>query len=203
MTPMKNLLHIISALMSAILLTMPGFSSGAQSVDAARKNSIRAGAGIHVFGRSADGDGIGPSMYIGYSRKVYDYFSMDLQLYASQSVASKIHYNHRIGASLRGMVRPLAFSRWTRWLEMGAGVTYTYENVQHCPSYVTIEEKIQYSIRQAGSGLFGLDFPIKAYLMDNDRFELSVFYEFNLTFYELGKATWNYSNCGIMFGVKF
>ena len=165
--------RILIIFLFSVLITPTGLYARNQKM-----NSLRAGIGInvhdHYYGLSA-----GPSQFIEYN-----------------------------SVSLRYMVSPFAYLKWLDWIEIGVGLTYEYRNAMwksNGNQFIVQDdgETVSYHrLTHEGRHHVGFDFPFRAYIIDNDRFELFLFYELKTIFYK-NDYFWDYSNGGVMFGVKF
>lgn len=170
------------------------------SLSAQNKNTIRVGAGVNVR-RNVDNDRltVGPSLLAEYGRTLNTYFSVAVEIHTDMCKNGAVSDLYAAGVGLRGMVTP--FPKKFRWVKVGVGATY-----EHC--------KYLYGVRTQeadGHGLkhmrfsadyWGIDFPIRAYFIDSRRFEFYAFYNIKTIFAD-SKYSWNYSNGGLAFGVKF
>ena len=180
--------RILIIFLFSVLITPTGLYARNQKM-----NSLRAGIGInvhdHYYGLSA-----GPSQFIEYNREINGYFSAGLSLHTD--------------VSLRYMVSPFAYLKWLDWIEIGVGLTYEYRNAMwksNGNQFIVQDdgETVSYHrLTHEGRHHVGFDFPFRAYIIDNDRFELFLFYELKTIFYK-NDYFWDYSNGGVMFGVKF
>lgn len=174
-------------------------------------NSLRTGIGINICNTDylEKATSVGPSIFADYSRKINGWFSAGANLHYDLGIYDRISLGNRIGLSMRGMFRPFAAFNWMKWLEVGAGLSCEYaftaygdRDSMHTGESdgVVIE---YYDLIHRHSCLFGFDFPIRAYLIDNYRFELFAFHELKTSFHKGGKFSLHHSCSGLMFGIKF
>lgn len=197
--------------MSGIILCMFSVQLQAQQGKGTSMNSLRTGVGINICNTDylEKTTSAGPSIFADYSRKINGWFSAGANLHYDLGIYDRISLGNRIGLSLRGMFRPFATVNWMKWLEVGAGLSCEYvftaygdrDSRQTSETDGVVTE--YYDLIHRHSCLFGFDFPIRAYFIDNSKFEVLAFYELKTAFYKGAGFGLDHSCLGLMFGVKF
>ena len=169
------------------------------SLSAQDKNTIRVGAGINIRS-NVDNDrlAVGPSLSVEYGRTINSYFSVAAEIHTDMCKDGAASDLYAAGVGLRGMVTP--FPKKFRWIKVGIGATY-----DRCKYLYGVQNEEGQSVlkhMQHAADYWGIDFPIRAYLIDSRRFEFYAFYNFKTMFSD-GRYYWNYSHGGLAFGVKF
>ena len=166
-----------------------------------KKHSIRVGLGANITKDVYDQKlNFEKSLYTEYVYKFNKYISSGVQINANK-------YHSRGGilagsfftGSLKGLVRPLAFSRILGRFETGIGLSYELYAFSYDAYWMVNEDNHIY--KEYSGSRFGIDFPFKIYFIDSGQFELAAFYSIK-TFFEQSYY-WGHSNIGLMFGVKF
>lgn len=163
------------------------------SVYAQNNNALRSGIGICITGSDIDESSdkllVHPSLFTEYGHKFSNYFATAVNLHVDMCSFDTEAGGFHGGVSIRGLVKPFYGINLLDRLEIGAGVSGEYRGYFH---------KISNE-----SFMPGFDFPCRIYILDNGLYELSAFYEIKTVFYKTGDYKWNYSNVGVMFGIKF
>lgn len=143
----------------------------------------------------------GPSMTMEYQRHLSDYVSFFSSINAHTAVLWENFDSICYGATAGVMVTPLPHV--FRWVRIGAAFTYQY----YRGVYLYIDHS--YYARHI-QNLFGLTVPIRCYVIDNARYELSLgatplfLHMTNDRIAEsVGRFCFCYWDLGIFFGVKF
>ncbi|WP_195289552.1 hypothetical protein [Alistipes finegoldii] len=172
------------------------------TLSAQNQNVIRVGVGMNVRDGLSDGSNlkIGPSLFVEYGREINHFFSIALNIHTDMSKYDDYANLHSLGISVRSLFTP--FPKIFRWVKVGVGATYERRRDIYGTELSVDDAIVGMKYHQISSNYWGIDFPIRAYAIDNKRFELYAFYNLKTMFAE-GKYFWNYSNGGIAFGVKF
>lgn len=167
------------------------------SLSAQNKNTVRVGVGVNVRSR-VDNDRltVGPSLSVEYGRTVNAYFSVAAEIHTDMCKNGAAADLYAAGVGLRGMATP--FPKKFRWVKVGVGATY-----DRCKYLYGVQgEETVLKHMQHSADYWGIDFPVRAYLIDSQRFEFYAFYNIKTMFTD-GRYVWNYSHGGLAFGVKF
>lgn len=171
------------------------------SLSAQNKNTIRVGAGVNVRS-SVDNDRlrVGPSLSVEYGRSVNSYFAVAVEIHTDMCKNGTASDLYGAGIGLRGMVTP--FPKKFRWIKVGVGATYDRCKYLYGVRVQNEDEQPVVKHMQHAADYWGIDFPIRAYLIDSRRFECYAFYNIKTMFTD-GSYYWNYSHGGLAFGVRF
>lgn len=159
--------------------------------------SLKTGAGVNVtlsykgYGASSR-HSIGPAMITEGTYQFNQWLSTGINIHTSLTKVGKNGLEYNLGGGLRGYVRP--FGRKFKYLELGVGLTGVYRK----------EAGLLWntSYGEWNYGYFGIEYPVRAYIIDNSKYQLMMFYDFK-TIFEDRRYFWNYSVGGLMFGVRF
>lgn len=177
---------------------------------AQKKNSLRIGAsadfttGYHTVGRWT---GSGPGIYMEYGRAINRFLSVSAGLNVGGfSTKASAYSRHNVTLSAYCGVRPFVSVGWLGWLELGAGITGSYIfDIYDEAAYMDYEgETVRYYVTAQQKYVRpGLDIWAKAYVIDNERFDLAVFVNMETAMTIDWDYRWGFLDCGVMFGVKF
>ena len=172
------------------------------SISAQDRNAVRVGVGVNVRNSRPDNGTleVGPSLFVEYGREINRYLSIAANVHTDMNEYGDFANLHALGVSVRGIVTPLP--KWFRWIKIGVGATYEYRKDIYGINPKSGDGSGIKGYRQHTSHYWGIDFPLRAYFIDNSRYELYAFYELKTLFAE-NRYFWNYSNGGAAFGVKF
>ena len=174
------------------------FSCG---LSAQNKHTIRIGAGVNVRS-SVDDDRlrVGPSLAVEYGRTINAYFSVAAEIHTDMCKNGAASDLYGAGVGLRGMFTP--FPKKFRWVKVGVGATYDHCKYLYGVHVQDAEGQSVLKHMRHSADYWGIDFPIRGYLIDSRRFEFYAFYNIKTMFSD-GRYYWNYSHGGLAFGVKF
>ena len=159
--------------------------------------SLKTGAGVNVtlsykaYGATSR-HSIGPAMITEGTYQFNQWLSTGINIHSSLTKVGKNGLEYNLGGGLRGYVRP--FGRKFKYLELGVGLTGVYRREAGLV-WNTSYDEWEY-------GFFGIEYPVRAYIIDNSKYQLMMFYDFK-TIFAGQQYLWNYSVGGLMFGVRF
>lgn len=168
--------------------------------------SMKVGVGFNVSAGSdyyrAAGDKVGPSMTSEITYLFNRWLSTGFNIHMNNTKIGDNARKSDYGVSLRGYVRP--FARRFKWIEVGMGITGVYRSGAGVREWHAVDGTVMNVVyNDYDLFYFGFDFPLRCYLIDNSKYQLLLYYDLKTIFDKGGKYLWNYSNGGLMFGVKF
>lgn len=165
------------------------------NLTAQNKNAVRIGVGVNIRNSwpSEKNLVVGPSLFVEYGREINSYISLGANIHCDMNKYGEFNNLNAFGVSLRTIVTLLP--KKFRWIKIGIGATYENRRDIYGENIICGNEKEIVAYNQATIHLWGFDFPIRAYLIDNKRFEFYAFYELKTMFMK-GEYCWNYSNGG-------
>lgn len=171
-------------------------------LSAQNRFSLKVGGGIAVYGSDDEnsGDKIGHSLVTEFTYSVTNWFSAGLNVHMGMCNTGNEHHVSETGASLRGLFRP--FPKKFRFLELGVGLTGMYRVYNTNYNVYEQEHLTCYYNGNRSYGAVGIDFPVRLYAIDSQRFQLMFYYDFK-TLFNSGVYYLSNSNGGAMFGIKF
>lgn len=170
---------------------------------AQEKMSLNVGTGVYISGTVDENghDMVGPMIGAEFNWQFNQWFSAGANLSLGVCKEGFESRNSDMGFSLRGYVRP--FARKFKLFELGVGVSGSY--LAQCGNLIKEmpDDWIYREFRIKDYCLFGFDFPIRLYVIDNQKYRLLIHYDMKPVFSPYGGFLWTHSTAGLMFGVKF
>lgn len=162
--------------------------------EAQDKNTLRTGIGVNMYNPSNEkghANWVAPSLFAEYGHRFSDYFSATATLNTDLRNLTDDRGDSRIMLSLCGLVRPFAKTEYLDRLELGLGF-----NEEYIEYYSTIRRTLFNP---------GLDIPVKVYILDTSKYDLSIaqIFRFHSREGETGGFKMYDSSIVLMFGVKF
>lgn len=169
--------------------------------------SLNTGTGIYISGTVDDNghDVVGPMIGAEFTWQLNNWFSVGTNLnlgICQEGVESR---KSDLGLSARAYFRP--FAEKFRFLELGVGPSVSFSN--HIGNLVTdltdqgYEDWVYHEFRDVSYTVFGVDFPIRLYVIDNPKYRLSINYDIKPVVFLKHGFLWTHSTASLMFGVKF
>lgn len=169
--------------------------------------SLNAGTGIYISGTVDDNghDVVGPMIGTEFIWQLNNWFSVGTNLNLGVCQEGAESRKSDLGLSARAYFRP--FAGKFRFLELGAGPSVSFSN--HTGNLLTdltdqgYEGWILKEFRDVSYVVFGVDFPIRLYVIDNPKYRLSISYDIKPVVFLKHGFLWTHSTASLLFGVKF
>lgn len=174
--------RIISLVFATLLISTFSYS----------QNVLRSGLGFSIYNAGVDTRElmIGPSLYGEYSYQLFPFLSLDCNLHTDLCLYGQKDGGFKGALGIRTLFRPFPNVKVLNRLFLGLGPSIEYRGYFN-------------GNIQSASFLPGIDFPVRLLLFSSEKFDLMAIYEPKTIFMKDNKYVWNYSNAGILFGVKF
>lgn len=156
------------------------------------QNILRSGLGFSIYNAEIDSHElmIGPSLYTEYAFQVSSFLSVDCHLHTDLCLYGQRDGGYKGAAGIRAMFRPFPSVKVLNRLSLGIGPSIEYRGYFRGDI-------------QSASLLPGIEFPIRLLLFSSDKYDVLAIYEPKTIFMKDNTYLWNYSNAGVLFGVKF
>lgn len=155
----------------------------------AQNFSLKLGGGMGLSPKvvnTTGGNKIGPSITMEGAYLFNDYFSVALNLHANNTKYTQAGWKQDYGAGLRGLVKPFG-----KIVELGVGATGVYRNIKDKAHDTYLTQDL----------IWGMDFPIRIYAWESDMWQVMFYYDIK-TIFDDKRMHLNYSNIGVMFGIR-
>ncbi len=162
---------------------------------AQKKNSLRAGAGINIINGAYEGykNYVGPTVFLEYNRDLTKWIGVTAGVFTATNSFAESNELTEWNISVKAIFTP--FHKRFRYFKLGTGTNWGNR------TYFTKPNE-DYPFEKTVWNDWGLNFTLRLYAIDNDRFELFGSYD---QIWRGHDQDWCLSMglVGIFFGVKF
>lgn len=157
----------------------------------AQNHTLRVGVGMAMETDYDNNSQFGPLLSAEYQWNFSQYVALQSRLSFASVQIDPVRMNTMVSGAVGVLVTPLP--KIFRYIKVGANVQYVYHRYTYQPEDAFIYEKC---------GNIGFGFPIRAFFIDNAKYELSAGYDLQTEF-QKGHFLYVTDYAALYFGVKF